>query len=46
MARRLGMTWQCTVCGYVHHGDEPPDFCPQCSAPKEKFIKVDSDEED
>ena len=27
----------CTVCGYVHEGDAPPDKCPQCGAPKEKF---------
>lgn len=29
--------WVCSVCGYVHTGDEAPDFCPQCKAPKEKF---------
>jgi rubrerythrin len=27
----------CAVCGYVHEGDGPPDKCPQCGAPKEKF---------
>ena len=27
----------CTVCGYVHEGDNPPDKCPQCGAPAEKF---------
>ncbi|MBE5756767.1 MAG: NADH peroxidase [Clostridiales bacterium] len=27
----------CTVCGYVHEGNEAPDFCPQCRAPKSKF---------
>ncbi len=27
----------CTVCGYVHEGNAPPDKCPQCGAPKEKF---------
>ena len=31
--------WVCSVCGYVHTGDEAPDFCPQCNAPKEKFIE-------
>ncbi len=29
--------WRCTVCGYVHHGEEPPDFCPLCGAGKEEF---------
>lgn len=31
--------WVCSVCGYVHEGDTPPEFCPQCKAPKEKFIE-------
>lgn len=29
----------CTVCGYIHIGDEPPVKCPQCGAPAEKFIE-------
>ena len=29
----------CSVCGYVHEGNEPPEKCPVCKAPKEKFIK-------
>lgn len=28
----------CTVCGYIHEGNEPPEVCPQCHSPKEKFI--------
>ena len=27
----------CTVCGYVHEGDTPPEFCPLCKAPASKF---------
>jgi rubrerythrin len=27
----------CSVCGYVHDGAAPPDKCPQCNAPAEKF---------
>lgn len=30
----------CTVCGYVHEGDTPPEFCPQCKQPKEKFKEL------
>lgn len=30
----------CTVCGYIHEGNEAPEFCPQCKAPKEKFKEV------
>ncbi len=29
----------CSVCGYVHYGDEAPEFCPQCRAPKSKFVE-------
>lgn len=32
----------CTVCGYVHEGDDAPDFCPQCRQPKAKFKEVDA----
>ena len=32
--------WKCIVCGYIHTGDEPPDKCPVCGAPKSKFIEV------
>ncbi len=32
--------WICTVCGYVHEGNEAPDFCPQCKQPKEKFKEL------
>jgi rubrerythrin len=30
----------CQVCGYVVDG-QPPDNCPVCNAPREKFIQVD-----
>ena len=29
--------WVCPVCGYVHEGDTPPERCPQCKVPGEKF---------
>ena len=29
----------CSVCGYVHEGDAPPEKCPQCKAPAKKFIE-------
>lgn len=31
----------CPVCGYVHEGDKPPEFCPQCSCPGDKFKLAD-----
>jgi rubrerythrin len=27
----------CTICGYIHEGDAPPEACPQCKAPASKF---------
>lgn len=32
--------WRCTVCGYIHQGDAPPESCPVCHAPAEKFELV------
>ena len=32
--------WECTVCGYIHEGDEPPDECPLCSADKSMFVEI------
>ena len=32
--------WQCTVCGYIHEGDEPPETCPVCGADKSKFVEL------
>lgn len=29
----------CSVCGYVYEGDVPPERCPQCGAPREKFVE-------
>lgn len=29
----------CTVCGYVHEGDTPPEACPICNAPASKFVE-------
>lgn len=34
----------CTVCGYVHEGDQPPEKCPQCGVPADKFIEQESTE--
>ena len=33
----------CSVCGYVHEGDEPPAECPVCHAPAEKFVKQEGE---
>lgn len=31
--------WICKVCGYTHQGDEAPETCPKCGAPKSRFYK-------
>lgn len=41
----MSKKWICTVCGYIHEGDEAPEFCPQCKAPKEKFKLIDESAE-
>ena len=37
------MKWVCSVCGYVHEGDQPPVECPVCHVPAEKFNKVEGE---
>lgn len=32
--------WLCQVCGYVHDGDDAPEKCPKCGAPKNKFEEL------
>ena len=36
--------WRCEVCGYLHEGEEPPDVCPKCGFPKDKFELLDEEE--
>ncbi|SCI75312.1 NADH peroxidase [uncultured Clostridium sp.] len=33
----------CTVCGYVHEGDAPPEVCPICKAPASKFEEMNGE---
>lgn len=32
--------WECTICGYIHEGDEPPKECPVCGAGPEYFKEI------
>jgi len=32
--------FKCTVCGYVHEGDDAPAVCPRCKQPREKFVEM------
>ncbi len=38
--------WRCSVCGYLHQGDDAPDACPKCGAPKDKFTVLTDEEAD
>lgn len=31
------ITWKCLVCGYEHHGAEPPTNCPACDHSRQHF---------
>ena len=33
--------WVCSVCGYKHKGATPPEKCPLCGVPKERFNKLE-----
>ena len=36
--------FKCSVCGFVSEGEDAPDVCPKCGAPKEKFVLLSEDE--
>ncbi len=33
--------WKCTICNYIHEGEEPPAKCPVCRAPASKFVLIE-----
>ncbi len=35
--------WKCTVCGYVHEGEEPPEKCPVCGADRSLFVLMEAE---
>lgn len=35
--------WKCTVCGYIHEGEQPPEKCPVCGADKSLFILLEEE---
>lgn len=38
--------WKCSVCGYIHEGEDAPDLCPKCGAPKDKFALLSAEDAD
>lgn len=37
-------TWRCTVCGYLHKGEQPPEVCPVCGVDASKFVLLNEPE--
>ena len=35
--------WRCSVCGYVHNGENPPEKCPLCGADASLFEEIDTE---
>ena len=33
--------WKCSVCGYIHNGNEPPEECPQCSSSSKEYSELE-----
>ena len=42
----MAKKWRCTVCGYIHEGDEAPEQCPVCKVGKDKFVEIVEQEGD
>lgn len=39
----MAKKFRCTVCGYIHEGNEAPEQCPLCKVGPEKFVEVVED---
>ncbi len=39
----LPPVWECDNCGYRHSGEDPPVFCPQCTALRRHFARLEGD---
>jgi len=37
--------FRCTMCNFIYEGDDAPDKCPRCGAPKEKFEQIPEDKD-
>lgn len=40
----MAKKWICTVCGYIAEGEEAPEKCPVCKAPRDRFKELDQKE--
>lgn len=38
------MQWKCGVCNLIWKGDNPPDKCPKCGTPGDKYSKLSAED--
>ena len=41
MHKNTEKTWRCSICGYIHYGDDAPETCPICNAKAEDFKEIE-----
>lgn len=41
MHKNTEKTWRCSICGYIHYGDEPPETCLICDAKASDFKEIE-----
>ena len=37
----MNKKFRCTVCGFIHEGNEAPERCPLCKVPADKFVEIE-----
>jgi nitrite reductase (NADH) large subunit len=42
MQQNTDKTWRCSICGYIHYGEEAPEVCPICDAKAEDFKQINA----
>lgn len=38
------MYWKCTVCNLIWEGEAPPEKCPKCGVPREKYNEMTNEQ--
>jgi nitrite reductase (NADH) large subunit len=41
MLKNTEKTYRCSICGYIHYGDTPPETCPICDATAADFKEIE-----
>ena len=41
MEKNTEQTWRCSICGFIHYGDEAPEQCPICDAKSVDFKQIE-----